>query len=120
MKKTKHLMWFATAFIVVLVITAIPLAAQQGGDTRTPVPAQDGQSPTVQEDRQRPDALGNNPNNGVTDVDRADSQLSWGMPILTLLVGLTIGYFLGNSRNDTTNDIRRDGTDRTDRSDRAA
>src|SRR5688572_24700439 len=119
---------------LVLAITVTPLTAQQENPPRTPEtePQRDGQSPTDNPSpnvanppqaspspSQSPSYNSQSPNDRAStandyDVTRADTGTSWGIPILTLLAGLIIGYFIGHSRpSATVTDMRRD-------SDRAA
>jgi hypothetical protein len=108
---------------LILAAAVSPVAAQQG-NTQTPqMPAQTDSpatddarsqtpspSPTVPDDshgQSRSDNYRDDVNVAENPI-RAETGMSWAIPLLTLLAGLAIGYFLGNRRPITQADVRRD------------
>jgi hypothetical protein len=121
MNKKKSLI---VIILVLLLATAVtPLMAQQYPPQTPPAdrklePSQTQPSPSPQTapaPAPSPSYSPQSPGDRTTDYDptRADTGTSWGIPILTLLAGLAVGYFIGRSRPVApVTDIRRDRTDR--------
>jgi hypothetical protein len=109
--------------VTLLAIAATPLMAQQYPPQTPPAdrtlePSQTQPSPSPQTapaPAPSPSYSPQSPGDMTTDYDptRADTGTSWGIPILTLLAGLVVGYLIGHNRPVApVSDIRRDRTDR--------
>ena len=110
--KTRRLAIIVTVVLAMTLLFAMPVFARQE-NPRVPPPSQDPPiqpSPSVQ-DQPTPSRPPIQPPSDVGvpgDPTRADSGTSWGIPLLTLLVGFATGYFVGNSRPTTPAETRRD------------
>lgn len=111
--KTKK--WLIVVCLVSLLVTAVtPLVAQQENPPRTPqTEPNDANSPQPSPSPSPSPTPSYTPQGDSAardyDVTRADTGMSWGIPIVTLLIGLGIGYLIGRSRPPATvSDIRRD------------
>jgi hypothetical protein len=119
--KSNPFVIIAALVVAIALLLAVPVGGQE--NPRIPPPSQDG-SPRVEQ----PSETAPQPSPNVQDQPapsrapiqppsdvgvpgyptRADTGVSWGIPLLTLLVGFAAGYFVGNSRSATSTDSRRD------------
>jgi len=111
MNISRRLLFVMMAVLAMTLLLAMPVMAQQPSQNQSPIPQPSDppqQTPNVRDQAvpsrenpvQPPDDLGV-PGNPTR------AQTSWGIPLLTLIVGYAIGYMVGMSRRATPSVDRR-------------